>query len=142
MTTSAMLQLLNATLLVCVSCCILSALTEASDVVLNCLAFTFIGQIDDLFNAPLLRSLPHIRLPTTQLAEDYIFTDEWLVGWKARLSVRHLPCHRPPRAQALTRLSHPAPRRQHEPTALMASICACASAFADPRGSRRDAAQD
>lgn len=71
-------QMVLSTALVCVSCCITCALDEASDVVLNCLAFTFIGQVDDLFNKPLLRYYTTEKLEG--LSEEY--TDEiyYLVG--------------------------------------------------------------
>jgi len=73
-----LVQMVLSTALVCVSCCITCALDEASDVVLNCLAFTFIGQVDDLFNKPLLRYYTTERLEG--LSEEY--TDEiyYLVG--------------------------------------------------------------
>jgi len=50
-----LLQFGLGTAVVAVSCCVICGYTKAFDIVLNSLAFTFISQVAEIFNEPLLR---------------------------------------------------------------------------------------
>lgn len=100
------MQLLLCTAVASVSCCITCGFTDAVDIVLNSLAFTFIAKVAELFNEPLLHAYSKSAIdglgpeygtaPIYYLVGEYDETnsygpsyDNWVNSWYVRQQDRY-----------------------------------------------------